>query len=116
GSYSGLLPRLSASYSRSALSIDHQSGRRIVGGVLSPPITNDFDSYSTVPAISGSWTVLNLSSITGFRAAQSGLKAARLQKTSTRQDVALSTRRQFYEVVKAVQLERVAGDALRLAR
>ena len=54
---------------RSALSIDHQSGRRIVGGVLSPPITNDFDSYSTVPAISGSWTVLNLSSITGFRAA-----------------------------------------------
>ena len=47
---------------------------------------------------------------------QHGLKAAKLQQTSTRNDVALAVRRQFYTVVEAIHLARVNTQALRLAR
>jgi outer membrane protein TolC len=60
--------------------------------------------------------VIDLSSMTGFLAARTGLGAARLRETAARNDVALATRRQFYEVVRAIHLGVVAQSSLRLAR
>ena len=114
--YSGIIPRFTAGFTRSGSSLKNRSGSEVFGGVTTPSKTFDFEEYSSTPAISGTWSVLNLSAITGFRSAQSGLQAAKLQKSATRQDVAFTTRQQFYEVVRSIQLARVASEALRLAR
>ncbi len=121
GAASGMLPRVTASVSRSGAFTDNQSLRagevRFVGGKLvSGPGTIDVESYSTSPSISGSWSILDLSAISSFTAARQGVKAANLRRASTRHDVALETRRRFYDVVKAVHLSNVAGGALRVAR
>jgi len=73
-------------------------------------------SSSTTPSISSSWGIVNLSSWAGLGAARQSLKASRMQDQSTRNDVALATRRQFYTVVSAVKLAEVATGALKRSR
>ena len=116
GAYSGVLPSISGSLTRSNVIVDNQSGGRNVGGVLTQDITNDFESHGTTPSVGASWNLLNLSSISSLSAARKGLKAARLSRDATRSDVALSARRQFYAVVTAVRLAQVADGAVHLAR
>jgi outer membrane protein TolC len=48
--------------------------------------------------------------------ARAGLKGAQLSRTATRSEVVLITRRQFYEVVKAIKLAEVAEGSLKLAQ
>jgi len=115
-SYSQILPRVSGSLSRGVVRVNERTGSDVVAGSVFLSDTRDFEQYDTTPTLSGSWSVLNLSSLSGWSAARSGLKAAQLARRSTHQDVVLATRRQFYEVVKAVQLSRVAGEALKLSR
>ena len=121
GAASGLLPRVTASVSRSGSFTDNQGLRagevRFVGGKLvSGPGTIDVESYSTSPTISGSWSILDLSAISSFSSARQGVKAANLRRVATRHDVVLETRRRFYDVVKAIHLSNVASGALRVAR
>jgi outer membrane protein TolC len=116
GAYSGVLPRVDASVSRSGVWQNERTGSQVFGGVVIPTDRSDLEQYSTSPGLSGSWSVLNLSSLAGLQSARGSLKAAQHQRRSTRQDVAFATRRQFYEVVRAVRLADVATRALRLAR
>lgn len=116
GAYSGILPRIDASVSRSGIWQDERTGSQVFGGVVIPTDRSDLEQYSTTPGLSGSWSVLNLSSLTGVLAARGSLKAAQHSRLSARQDVAFATRRQYYEVVRAVRLSDVASGALRLSR
>lgn len=119
GAMAGLLPTLRGSLSRFNSITDQQkaSGVDYFGGVPFPYSTTvDAESHGTTPSVSGSWSVLNLSNWSGYSSARNGLQAARLGRQATRNDVALSARRQFYEVVKAVRLAQVASGSLRLAR
>ncbi len=116
GAYSGLLPNLSASATRSGSWTDHSQGSSAFGIQSFPFNTYDSEGYVTTPTVRAGWSVLNLSSWTSFRAAGAGLKAARHQRNSARSDIALGVRRQFYEVVQAVQIARVNTDALQLSR
>lgn len=116
GAYSGLLPHLSAGLSRSGSRVDQASGSSLFGSFVTPSATTDRESYSTAPQLSGSWQVLNLSSIAGLSSARAGLKASRFAREATRADVALATRQQFYQVVQAAKLIGVTSQALTLAR
>ena len=116
GAYAGVLPTISGSTSRSLTLTDYSRGSTILGSAIIPQAPANARSYSGNPAITGSWAFLNPSSLVGLSAARSGLKAARLQRSSTRQDVALATRQQFYQVVKAIHLARVSDSAVQLAR
>ncbi|MBI1799123.1 MAG: TolC family protein [Candidatus Eisenbacteria bacterium] len=117
GAYSGVLPHVSASVARD---------NNVASGILSPIVINgiptggtfvqDRESHGTTPGISGSWSVLNLSSIEGLSSAKSSLRAAKQRLASSRNDIAFNTRRQFYEAVKSVHLAGVANFALHLAR
>jgi outer membrane protein len=118
-SYSGVMPHFTATYTRFGSSTDNasQSGLVRVGSALVPgTFTSDLERHGTTPAISGTWSVLDLSNLSGLSSARSGVKASKLQRTSTRNDVAFSTRQQFYAVVQAVRLTDVSANALRLAR
>ncbi len=115
--YAGILPRFSASMSRSGQWTNDNIGNSAFGGVVFPTRTTFTDeSYATSPTLTGSWSILNLSSITGWSSARNGLKSARQTRQATRNDVALAARRQFYEVVRDVRLASVSDDALKLAR
>lgn len=118
--YSGVLPRVSASYGRSG-SYTKTPPSVSVFQILDTTITSRADetvreSYSTSPGVSGNWNLLNLSSWRGVQSARKGMEAARHSRTATRNEVVLSVRRQFYEAVKAYHLLRVSSGALRLAR
>jgi len=115
--YSGVLPHLTAGLSRSGSQTKNQSGTQIFGGQSSLPAgTPEYDSYSTSPTVSGTWAVLDLSSISGLASARASLKGAQWSLRATRSDVALATRQQFYQVVQAVKLIGVTTNALQLAR
>jgi outer membrane protein TolC len=118
-SMSGVLPQFRGSISRFNSTTENQTseGVEFIGGTpFAYSSETDFESHGTTPSVSGSWSVLNLSSWMGLSSARNGLKAARQSRQATRNDVALSARRQFYEVVKAIRLGEVATGALRLAR
>ena len=116
GAYSGVLPRVSAGISRTGSWQDEATGSEIVAGRVIPRNRTDSEDYSTTPSVSGSWGIFNFSAITGLSSAKSGLEAAMLSRGATRNDIALTTRRQFYEVVRAEHLANVSNAALRLAR
>jgi outer membrane protein len=116
GAYSSMLPRLSADLTRSGSRTDKQSGSQLFGTIITPSVTTDNTSYSTSPTVSGTWSLLNLSSIAGLSSARAGLKASQLQRQATRADVALATRQQFYQVVEAIKLVEVTSNALQVAR
>lgn len=124
--YSGVLPSVSASLVRTQSKTLKQPGTELVpeldqngnptGNIRLVPVLNDITSNGTTPQITGSLPLLNLSSWAGVRSASHGLQAARQTRLAARSDVALSTRRQFYEVVKDIKLATVAAGALQLAR
>ena len=114
--YSGVLPRISGSLTRSTFVVDNETGGRNIGGGLTASVTSDYESHGTTPSVGASWSVLNLSSLSNLSAARNGLKAAKLSRNATRSDVVLIARRQFYEVVKAVRLAEVADGAVKLSR
>jgi outer membrane protein TolC len=115
-SYTGLMPRVTADYTRSG-SLDSKSrGTRVFGGVPFNIPSQDQEVYSTTPTLSGSWSVLNLTALSDWSSARSGLKAAQLSRKAARQAVALDARGKYYEVVKAIHLARVSSEALRLSR
>lgn len=114
--YSGVLPSLSADYSRTGTLTKNGTGSQVFGSVIIPSTPSDRESYSNSPTISGRMNVLNLSTINGLRGARAGMKAAELSRTATRNDIVLGVKTQFYEVVKAVHLAEVQSGALKLAR
>lgn len=110
-----LLPDLSVGYSRRESRVEDQLGIEVIGGV---PTQVNFDSRSTetAPNLSASWGVLSTSAWASRSAASQGMRASRLHLDAARNDVALTARRQFYEVVKAIRLSDVSQGALKLAR
>jgi outer membrane protein TolC len=115
GAYAGLLPHVSAGFSRQGSRTDQSSGTQLFGSIVTPSVTTDNTSYTNTPGLSGSWSILNLSSFAGLSSARAGMKASQEQRRAIRNEVALSARRQFYEVVKSVHLAQVAANALALA-
>ncbi len=116
GAYSGVLPSVSARLTRSGSLSTHNTGSQLFGAFTIPSDPYDSESYSTTPQISGRWNVLDLSGLSSVSSARQGLRAAEMRRTASRQDIALSARRQFYEVVKAVRLSDVSIRALQLSR
>jgi len=114
--YSGILPHLSAGWARNGSWIDNSAGRQVFGNVVTPQSTFDQEAYSTVPQLTGTWSVLNLSSLKNWSDARQSLKSAQLAGTSARNDIALDVRRQFYLVVNAIHTARVNTEALKLSR
>lgn len=111
GAYSGILPHVGASVTR--FNSVTEGSRSPFGTVL---IEQDSEAHGTTPAVSGRWSVLDLSGIQSWRAASSGLKAARLSRTAARNDVVFGVRQQFYGAVQTYHLARVASGSLRVAR
>lgn len=114
--YSGVLPNLSASLSRSESRSTNETGSLSFAGSPVPIAPNDSRSDFTAPTLTVSWGVLTPSAWRNLAAARQGSKAARFEMNATRNDVALSVRRQFYEVVKAIKLAEVAEGSLQLSR
>ena len=114
--YSGVLPRVSGSLTRSGSRTDNQQGNRQISSGFAVPTTGDYVSYSTDLGLQGSWSILDLSNLSSLSAAKQLQKASHFSLQSTRDQVAYDTRRQFYEVVRAVNLAAVSDSALRLSR
>jgi outer membrane protein len=115
-SYSGILPQVQITGSRSASVREQLRGTQSFSGLIFPTPRQDFTGYTNSPTVQGSWNFLDLSALSNYSSARSGLHAAELAHKSTRQEVALDIRRKFYECVKAFHLARVSTQALRLAR
>lgn len=103
--YSNVLPRVSADASRSGGETRESSSGR----------SND-RGYSGSYGVSGSWGVLDLSNWASVNSARRGASAAKYGRAATRAQIVLDTKRQFYEVVKAMHLSRVSSQALKLSR
>ncbi len=113
--YSGVLPALSASLTRSGTWTTNKPGT-LSFGQASFQSPDKQETYSTSPSLGGSWSVLNLSSITGLSSARSNLRSAEWSRLSARATVAFTTRQQFYAVVQAVKQVGVNSNAAQLAR
>ncbi|MBI5835844.1 MAG: TolC family protein [Candidatus Eisenbacteria bacterium] len=106
---SPLLPQLNVT---GDLARSHQGEQRSafrVGG--SVPSTN---TNSRSGSVSLSQELINLQALNGAREAARGLAATRAAEVSTRQQVALAVKQQFYALVRAKQLSGVSVDAARL--
>lgn len=114
--YSGVLPNVTGSYARSGSYTKNATGTTFFGPIPFSFVDPSIEGYSTTPGLSGRWSILNLSALSNFSSARLGMRAAQLDRTSIRNDVVLSARRQFYEVVKSYHLLGVAGGALKLSR
>ena len=114
--YGGVLPNVSASLSRSESRITNETGSFSQGGLTLPIVPNDSRSNFSAPSLSVTWGILTPSAWANLSAARQGSRSARHRLDATRNDVALSVRRQFYEVVKAIKLAEVAEGSLQLAR
>ncbi len=114
--YANILPQVSGSMSRNGSFTRESSGTQAFGSNVFPSSTYDAEGYSSSTTISGNWSILDLSSWTSWSSARAGMRAANLDMRATRADVVLATKRQFYEVVKAMHLARVSAQALRLAQ
>jgi outer membrane protein len=114
--YSGVLPTIEASWTRSGQEATDNEGNQIFGNQPVNSASERSQNYGTTPEISGRWNVLDLSAIKGWRAAGHGMDAAKLGERSTRQLAVLDVKRQFYSVVRQVRLALVADAALKLAR
>ena len=111
----GVLPSVFVSASRSGSWTDKSIGQQAFGTFQSS-FEQDSRSYQTSPDVSATWSIFNLSNIYGVRSARTGLSGALDTRQATRNDVAFTTRQQFYEVVKAIKTAFVNSEAARLAR
>lgn len=103
--YSQILPHVSADATRSG-----SLTRETSAGVF------DDRGYSGSYGLSGSIGVLNLSSWVSLSSARQNARAAQYGRTATRSQIVLDTKRQFYQVVKAMHLAQVSSQAVKLAR
>jgi len=116
GAYGGVLPHVSANWSRSATQNVQGRGSQIVSTVVISAPPTDNVSYAMGPALTGSWSILDLANLKALGAARSGLKASKLSQQAARTAVAFNTRQQFYLTASAYHLAWVSDVALRLAR
>jgi outer membrane protein len=116
GAYSGVLPHVSASWSRSATQNVQGRGSQIISTVVITAPPTDNISYSMGPALTGTWSILDLANLKALGAARSGLKASKLSQLAARTAVAFDTRQQFFITASAYHLAWVSDVALRLAR
>jgi outer membrane protein TolC len=117
--YSGVLPRVSGSISRfqNETKGAEQSGTAVfLGEEFVYTQKSDDENHGTSPGLSASWSILNFSSLANLSSARSGLRAARLSRTSSRNDAVLDVKQRFYGVVKAIHLAEVSSGALKLSR
>jgi outer membrane protein TolC len=114
--YSTVLPHLRASLTRGLSGTEGQTGSQVFGGFVTPSTTLDRESYFTTPTLSGSWNILNLSSLSGLSAARNSLKSAQLGERASRNGIVLLTKTQYYDAVRAIHLLGVRTGALKLAR
>ena len=115
-SYSGVLPSISASLTRSGQQTKNSVGTSIFGTVEVNNASEKNTGYSTTPSLSGTWSILDLSNLKGVQSAKHGMRAAQMSEKSARQLAVLDVRRQFYAVVQQVRLALVADAALKLTR
>src|SRR5262249_14945476 len=83
GAYAGGLPSVRGSLSRfnSETKGQEASGVEFIGGQpFNYSVTSDYEAHGTTPSVSGTWSILNLSSLTGVSAARNGMKAARFTR------------------------------------
>lgn len=118
--YSGILPSVSASLIHTQSRTDNSE--QVFPGLDNNgnPVINTVKfakdaTKSTTPGIAGSLPILNLSNWSNLSSAKNSLRAAKETRGATRNDVALATRRQFYEVVRAIRLSTVQTQAFQLA-
>src|SRR5262249_16818452 len=116
GAYSGVLPHVSVDWSRDGGKVSSQTGIQLFGVLTTPSAKFDQWNYSSTPRVTGTWPVLDLSALKSLGSARRGTKARELKRQSTRSDVALQTRQQFYLTAGAYHLGSVANAAVRLAR
>lgn len=114
--YSGMLPRVSVDVARTDTWTKSPAGQRIVSGQSFHYAGFDNHDVATGPAVTGSWNVLDLASITGVSAARQSVRSAELGNATARNEVALAVRRQFYTVVQTYHLAQVNAQALKFAR
>lgn len=114
--YSGVLPSLSVDASRTGSFTDHTSGYSAFGSVPFPSSSFKNESYRGNWGLTGNWNVLDVASLSALSSARAGMRSAQLSAVATRHQVVLATKRQFYEVVKAIHLSTVSGQTLKLAR
>jgi len=117
GAYAGVLPHVSLNVSRSGSQTDQLSQQQFFASTVGIPYHSIHDyRYSTTPALNGTWNVLNLSSLSNLSSAKHDLQSFEHSERAARNDVALDTKRLFYEVVKAIKLEDVASATVKLSR
>ena len=116
GAYSGVLPHVSANWSRSIAQTVQGRGSQVISTAIIKAPPTDNTSYSMGPTLTGSWSILDLSNLKALGAARSGLKASKLSQQAARTAVAFDTRQQFYLTASAYHLAWVSDVALRLAR
>ena len=116
GAWAGVLPEITASWSRSLDRTKKASGSQLFGtqSFISPP--NDQDTYSWGTTLQGTLGILDPAALRSVSSARAGYKASNLSLKAARADVAFATRRQYYEVVKAYHLVGVANASAKLAR
>ena len=116
GAWAGVLPEITASWSRSLDRTKNSSGSQLFGTSGFVILPNDQDTYSTGTTLSGTLGILDPSALRSVSSARAGFKASNLSLKAARADVAFATRRQYYEVVKAYHLVGVANASAKLAR
>jgi outer membrane protein TolC len=119
--YAGVLPSLSAGSTRTGTFTDElrsysASVDQNLNVTYFRTTSRNLESRSTAQSLSSRWNVLDLASWTNWSSARQGLRSAQYDRTATRNEVVLGTKRQFYTVVQAMHLARVNTQALRLAR
>ena len=116
GAYSSVLPSITLQGSRGGENTRESKGAQAFGSAPLPTLSKDFVGYQGSWGLTGRWAILDPSGIVGLSSARAGMKAADLGHKSSRADVRLATKRQFYSTVKAMHLAVVQARALRLAR
>jgi len=115
-SYAGVLPNFGATYGRSKQRFENSSGFRAFGGA-NVPATFDLQTLTTRSTeVSVDWNILDLSRLSAMRSSQSGMRSAKERLEAARNDVVLTAKRQFFEVVKQIRLADVADRTVRLSR
>lgn len=118
GAYAGVLPSVTANYNftKSVTDPSDRTQTTYFGPVPVDYKTISSNSTSRAPSISGSWSLVDLSSWSSLSSARHGMAASQASRRATRQDIVLEARRRFYDVVKSWRLAEVSAGALKLSR
>jgi outer membrane protein TolC len=113
--YADVLPSVSATYARSVFQTEERRGIDQSRGVATLPVDKQrFEG--TTPSLGATWNILDLSAWSSVRSAGASMKGTGHRRQATRNEVILATRRQFYEVVRAIKLAEVTASSVKLAQ